>query len=163
MQIDARIGVATTRIFHQVLQCILQAKAVQCEWAKLAHQLVYFLVYRVGTFNHHACGVFGMGVDSFGTQYHGLPQAFDGRDLLTQFIVQFSGDLATHFFNAGLNDLGEFAVLRQCQGGFTRLGLRSYAVLYRLGHGIEGFSHDLGFFAGHGRQSGAVTAALHGL
>ena len=85
---------------------------------------MHFFVNRVSTVYHHAGRLFGMCIHALGSQHHGLPQAFDGRDLLAQFVVQFSGDLATHFFNASLYDLGEFAVLRQRQGGFTRLALR---------------------------------------
>ena len=150
-------------VFDQILQSVLQTKTVQRQRAQLADQLMHLFVNRIGTFNHHARGVFGVCIHPFGAVHHGLTQAFDGSDLLAKFVMQFAGDLAAHLFNAALNHLGEFAVLHQCQVGFTRLGLRGNAFLHRLRHGVKGFTHDPRFLAFHRGQPCVVTAALHGL
>ena len=99
-----------------------------------------------------------MSVHTFGAVGNRHAYAFDGGDLLAEFIVQFTGNLSAHFFNAGLNHLRQFSVLRQRQGGFAGFFARRHTVLQRLRHGIESGSHQLRLLTAHAGQAGVVVA-----
>ena len=96
----------TLRIFKHVLQGILQTKPVQRQGPELGHQLMDFVVNGIGTFDDHASRACNLFVHVFGPMSNRHAHAFDGCDLLTQFVVQFARNLPSHFFNACLNDLG---------------------------------------------------------
>ena len=91
----------------------------------------------------------------------GQPHAFDGRDLLTQFIVQFTRDGASLLLDARLHQLRQLAICRQRLCGLLGLQPGQSTALHRLGHRVERPSDLPSLATRQLGQAGFISATLH--
>ena len=160
---QAHVGVINPPVAQQVLQRIVQAKTVQSQRAQLGDQPVHAVVDLVGTFHHQMPRTLNQRITPRRPAHNGQTSAFDGGDLLTQFIVQLACNGTALLLDARLDELCELAVLGQGLGSCARLLPGQRRLLHRLGHGIESVADLPPFTPRQGRQPRVVSALLHAL